>query len=160
MIGAAAGEVDAVVVTFNSEAVIGRCLASLPPSMAVTIVDNGSRDDTLAVARAARPDVRVLTTPRNIGYGAAANLGFTGGKAPYAILINPDAVLADGAIAALVGGGRALSRCRAARAMQPRSERPYRVPSADRACPVPDQSPRRANASRRAIVAPRMSAVR
>ena len=105
MIGDAAGAVDAVIVTFNSEAVIGSCLASLPPSIAVTIVDNGSRDDTLAVARAARPDAHIVRTPRNMGYGAAANLGFAGGTAPYAILINPDVVLRDGAIEALVAAG-------------------------------------------------------
>lgn len=102
---AAAGAVDAVVVTFNSAAVIGRCLAKLPPSLAVTVVDNDSGDDTLPVARAARPDARLLKMPRNIGYGAAANRGFAGGRAPYAMLLNPDAVLSEGAAAALVTAG-------------------------------------------------------
>jgi N-acetylglucosaminyl-diphospho-decaprenol L-rhamnosyltransferase len=105
MIGSAAEAVDAVIVTYNSAAVIGSCLASLPPGPSITVVDNGSSDDTLAVARATRPEARVLRTPRNIGYGAAANLGFARGKAPYAILINPDAVLAEGAVAALVAAG-------------------------------------------------------
>src|SRR5699024_9391942 len=68
-------------------------------------VDNGSCDDTLAVARAARPDARLLRTPRNMGYGAAANRGFAEGTAPYAILVNPDAVLGEGAAAALVAAG-------------------------------------------------------
>jgi N-acetylglucosaminyl-diphospho-decaprenol L-rhamnosyltransferase len=102
MIEAPQSKVAAIVVTFNSAAVIGRCLASLPPGLAVTIVDNDSVDDTLAVARATWPDARLLRLPRNIGFGAAANRGLAAGDTPYALLLNPDAALAAGAVAALV----------------------------------------------------------
>ena len=157
---AAAGAVDAVVVTFNSAAVIGSCLAKLPPSLAVTVVDNDSGDDTLPVARAARPDARLLKMPRNIGYGAAANRGFAGGRAPYAMLLNPDAVLGEGAVEALVTAGERypdaglLAPC----SRDPRGRIEFRRRTAH--AQIPDQSRRRADPSRRAIAAPRSSAVR
>lgn len=102
MSGTAESQVEAVVVTFNSAAVIGRCLASLPADVAVTVVDNASGDETLAVARAARPDARLLRLPRNIGFGAAANRGIAVGAAPYALLLNPDATPGADAVPALL----------------------------------------------------------
>lgn len=94
--------VEAVVVTFNSAAVIGRCLASLPEDVPVTLVDNDSGDETISIAHAARGDLRLLRLRRNIGFGAAANRGIGGGTAPYALLLNPDAALASDAVPALL----------------------------------------------------------
>jgi N-acetylglucosaminyl-diphospho-decaprenol L-rhamnosyltransferase len=99
----AAGEpaVQAVIVTFNSASVVERCLASLPDSVAVTVVDNASRDGTLATVERARPDASVIALPRNLGYGTAANRGFAASRAPFAMLLNPDIALRPGAIEAL-----------------------------------------------------------
>ena len=43
--------------------------------LAVTVVDNGSSDDTLAVVRSVPLKARVLQTPRNMGYGTAFRSG-------------------------------------------------------------------------------------
>ena len=98
----------------------------------------------------------MVKTPRNMGYGAAANRGFAGGRAPYAILINPDAVLGEGAAAALVTAGKRypdaglLAPC----SRDPRGRIEFRRRTAH--ARIPDQSRRRADPSRRAIAAPRI----
>src|SRR5207302_5304034 len=54
-------------------------LAVLGCPYEILIVDDGSRDGTAAVARAAgqgRPHVRVLCQDANRGYGAALRIGF------------------------------------------------------------------------------------
>jgi N-acetylglucosaminyl-diphospho-decaprenol L-rhamnosyltransferase len=81
-----------VIVTYNSEAVIGSCLdAALRSGAAIVVVDNASSDNTRAevVSR----DVRLLTNDRNLGFAKAVNQGFALLNCPYILLLNPDAVL-------------------------------------------------------------------
>lgn len=93
-------DVTAVVVTYNSAAAIGPCLAALPPIPCV-VVDNASDDGTLDEVRRVRPDARVLRNDRNVGFGRAVNRGFEAVATPFAFLLNPDALCAGGALAAL-----------------------------------------------------------
>ncbi len=93
-------DVTAVVVTYNSAQVIGPCLAALPPIPCI-VVDNASDDDTVEAVRRARPDARVLRNDRNVGFGRAVNRGFENVTTAYGILICPDVVCRDGAIAML-----------------------------------------------------------
>lgn len=92
--------VTAVVVTYNSAQAIGSCLAALPPIPCI-VVDNASDDDTLEVVRKIRPDATLLRNDRNVGFGRAVNRGFESVATPYAILLNPDAACAEGALASL-----------------------------------------------------------
>ena len=81
-----------VIVTYNSEAVIGLCLdAALKSGAAVVVVDNASTDNTRAevVSRG----VRLLTNDSNLGFAKAVNQGFALLNCPYVLLLNPDAVL-------------------------------------------------------------------
>lgn len=94
--------VTAVVVVHNSAAVVGECLKSLSRAARVIVVDNASTDDTGAVARAALPTVEIVENPRNMGYGTANNIGFEQSRTPYTLLLNPDAVVTEGALEKLV----------------------------------------------------------
>jgi len=85
-----------IIVTYNSAHVIGQCLDALPPECHTIVVDNGSRDDT-CVRLAQYPDVEVIAG-HNIGYGRAANIGLAKATTPYAVLLNPDTILCEGAI--------------------------------------------------------------
>lgn len=88
-------EIGIVIVTYNSEPEIGPCLdAALATGAAIVVVDNASRDATVAAAR--RPGVRLITNSTNRGFAAAVNQGFTALKSPYILLLNPDAVLQTG----------------------------------------------------------------
>lgn len=88
--------VTVIVVTWNSADTIGDCLAGLraPGSnQSVVVVDNGSADATVSVARAACPEALVIPTGRNLGFAAACNLGSR--QAPpstFVLFLNPDTV--------------------------------------------------------------------
>jgi glycosyltransferase involved in cell wall biosynthesis len=59
----------------------------------VIVVDDGSRDRTLAVATAlaaADPAVRVIKHPRNLGYGAALRSGIAAARQPWVLLTDAD----------------------------------------------------------------------
>jgi glycosyltransferase involved in cell wall biosynthesis len=73
---AASGEVAVVIPALDEEASIGRVLADIPPPFQgrVLVVDNGSRDATVDVARAG--GATVLHQPRR-GYGAACRKGLS-----------------------------------------------------------------------------------
>jgi N-acetylglucosaminyl-diphospho-decaprenol L-rhamnosyltransferase len=88
-------DIGIVIVTYNSEAEIGRCLdAALSTGAEVVVVDNASSDGT--IAEAARRGVRLIANPDNRGFAAAANQGFAVLNCPYVLLLNPDSILQSG----------------------------------------------------------------
>jgi GT2 family glycosyltransferase len=93
--------VTIVVVAFNSAAILGDCLASIPTAYPVVVVDNASTDDTGGVVRAARPDATLLRPDRNLGFGRGANAGFAAVTTPFGLLLNADARLTPGVLEAL-----------------------------------------------------------
>lgn len=100
--GTAWSRVTAITVAYNSAAVIGRCLASVAPAARIIVVDNASRDDTIARAKASLPTAKILESGGNLGFGRGNNIGLEQVGTEFALLINPDAALRPGAIEALV----------------------------------------------------------
>jgi N-acetylglucosaminyl-diphospho-decaprenol L-rhamnosyltransferase len=92
--------VSAVVVTYDALTWIERCLESLAGADTV-VVDNGSRDGTVAFVRETFPDVRVIES-ENRGLGAGWNVGVHETASPYVLLLNADAWLLEGALDRLV----------------------------------------------------------
>jgi N-acetylglucosaminyl-diphospho-decaprenol L-rhamnosyltransferase len=99
----------AVIVNYEAGPALTACVASLladttaggPPE--VVVVDNGSDDDSVTELRAAFPTVPVIHPGANLGYGRAANLGIAATRAPIVAVLNPDAEVAVGTAAAVVG---------------------------------------------------------
>lgn len=100
-----------VVVTFQSAGVIADCLGSIPGSLTggatakTVIVDNGSTDDTLAVARAVAPEVEQVSLGRNDGYAAGINAGIRHGMTPgtdAVLVLNPDVRLGISTVSTLL----------------------------------------------------------
>ncbi len=90
-----------VVVTWNSASTLEACLASVPACIPLVVVDNASTDESVEVARATRPDAQIVTLERNVGFGAACNLGARQLGEGDVMLLNPDAILDAGTIAHL-----------------------------------------------------------
>lgn len=99
-----------VTVTYSPGPHLAALLDSLPADTVTVLADNGSVDGAPEAAAAARPNVRLLPTGGNIGYGAAANRGIAelarlrdAGRirGDRVLLVNPDVVFAPGAVAAL-----------------------------------------------------------
>jgi len=82
-----------VTVLHNSAAVVEECLASIPPTVEVIVVDNRSVDDSVERASRARADLTLVRSEFNLGFGAGCNLGWVQTDRPYIAFVNPDAVL-------------------------------------------------------------------
>ena len=97
---AEAGSVAAVVVTYDALPWIEQCLDSLV-GVETVVVDNGSSDGTVAFVREHYPEVRLVVSD-NRGLGAGWNIGLRETTSTYALLLNADAWLAEGALGRLV----------------------------------------------------------
>ena len=87
--------VAAIIVTFNSEAVILPCLDSLAkmaPDVTPIVVDNASDDQTVALVRE-QAHICVIANRENRGFAAAVNQGISACEADFLLLLNPDAHL-------------------------------------------------------------------
>ena len=78
-------------------------LATLPPKWPVLVVDNGSTDDTAAVARAC--GARVVVEPRR-GYGAAVHTGVRHARADLVAVLDGDGSLDAAVLPALADAVR------------------------------------------------------
>jgi len=88
---AIAARVDTVFVSYNNRDTL---LDGVEPLAAmadvtVTVVDNASPDDSLAVLDGL--PVRAIQSGRNGGFGFGCNIGLAAGQAPYVLFLNPDA---------------------------------------------------------------------
>jgi N-acetylglucosaminyl-diphospho-decaprenol L-rhamnosyltransferase len=86
--------VDVVVVAYNSRATLRDCVAPLAgePDFTITVVDNASSDETLAVV--SDLPVRALRQATNGGFAVGCNRGAAEGGAPWLLFLNPDATIA------------------------------------------------------------------
>lgn len=97
----------AVVVNYESGDLLGDCVESIRDDTSagpvdLVVVDNASRDDSIAKMRARFPDTRVVSAPGNVGYARAANLGIAATRAEVVAVINPDARVHPGTAKAMV----------------------------------------------------------
>lgn len=99
-----------IVVNWNGGAELLTCAASVfsqaGVSLELVVVDNGSRDESVARLRAAHPATRILETGENLGFAEGCNRGIAASSAPWVLLLNNDATLDPGALACLLRHGR------------------------------------------------------
>ena len=96
----ARNEVSIIIVTFNSEKHITKCLDSIKESdidkerLKIIIVDNCSSDKTIKKVKKFQKKIRAITiieNKRNVGFARAVNQGIKENQFdPYFLLLNPD----------------------------------------------------------------------
>lgn len=89
-----------VLVTFNSADVIRKSLKSLPQNVEVIVVDNASRDESVALAK--EVGVHCICNQENLGFGKASNIGAALSDREFILFLNPDAILLEGALETMV----------------------------------------------------------
>ena len=110
--GPAAPSITAVVVSWNTRELLGRCLASLRPEaesglLEAIVVDNGSADGSAELVAESHPWARLLQPDANLGFGGGANLGVAGAEAPWLLIANADVEFAAGSLRRLLAAGDA-----------------------------------------------------
>jgi len=98
-------QVSVIIVTYNSSAVIENALRSITRQAEVAecfVVDNASTDNTLELIEKHFPQVKIIKNSKNLGFGVANNQALEIICTPYALLLNPDADLAKGALPELI----------------------------------------------------------
>lgn len=94
-----------IIVSYNTRELLGRCLGSALASagdlpVELLVVDNGSTDGSVDYLKETFPDVRLLESGGNIGFGAANNLGYRHARGEYIVLLNSDAFPVGDSLAA------------------------------------------------------------
>ena len=102
-----------VTVTHDSEADLAAFLRSVErhlPAARVVVVDSGSSDGSVAVARGFGERVSVLELEANVGFGTANNRGLEAVSEPVVAIVNPDVELLDASLAELASEVARLDR--------------------------------------------------
>ena len=102
-----------IIVSHNTRSELEACLGSIdqhPPHVTheVVVVDNASRDGSVAAVRARWPNVRAIALEENVGFAAANNAGLRQTESELVLLLNSDTLLLDGSIDRLVRAIREL----------------------------------------------------
>jgi len=96
--------VDVIIVTYNSEALIKKCLESLFNDREhigkVVVVDNASFDGTVGEVRKFN-GVELIELKQNTGFSRASNLAFKRTSSKYVMFLNPDCFAAACAVSRL-----------------------------------------------------------
>jgi hypothetical protein len=111
----ARADLTVVTVSHNSAQVLAgmlRSVASHLPGAHVVVVDSGSSDESVAVARRGWGElsVDVIELGRNAGFGVASNRGVHATSADVVALLNPDVELIDDSLLALADEARRRDR--------------------------------------------------
>jgi GT2 family glycosyltransferase len=87
--------VTVIIPVWNGAAWLKECLRALEKQsyrdFAVIVVDNGSTDNSLEIARAGWPHAQIISFDHNRGFAAAVNAGLKLCRSEYVALLNMDA---------------------------------------------------------------------
>jgi GT2 family glycosyltransferase len=97
--------ISTIIVNYNAGAGLVSCIQSVIDQVSeVILVDNASRDNSVALAEAqfaGDARLRVIRNDTNLGFAAACNIGARAAQYPYWFFLNPDCTCADGSVAEL-----------------------------------------------------------
>jgi GT2 family glycosyltransferase len=99
--------ISIIIVSWNTASFLENCLASIlanPPTSPSEnwVVDNASTDDSPRMVREKFPQVHLVENRENVGFARANNQAIQRCTGKYVLLLNPDTLVASGALQALV----------------------------------------------------------
>lgn len=101
-------DLSVIIVNWNVKDLLRDCLKSVYAhsqnlAMEVFVVDNNSSDRSADMVKGEFPGVRLIENDRNLGFATANNQAIRQSAGKYVLLLNPDTVVLDDALAELVG---------------------------------------------------------
>jgi len=96
-------DITIVIVNWNTKDLLRDCLESVYKTIRnitfeIIVVDNASRDNSVAMLGEKFPGVRIIENSENRGFAAANNQAFAVMRGRYALLLNTDTVLTENAV--------------------------------------------------------------
>lgn len=96
-------DISIVIVNWNTKKLLLDCLSSVFEtlkniSMEVWLVDNASGDGSVEAVKRTYPSVNIIQNRKNLGFATANNNALKRMQGRYALLLNTDAVLTEGAV--------------------------------------------------------------
>lgn len=94
------------IVEYNTSSLLRDCLSSVFQSkisgLEVVVVDNASSDDSVRMVKKNFPQVKLIESQKNLGFGNGHNLVFKKFEADYYIILNSDAKIKEGVISKML----------------------------------------------------------
>lgn len=96
-----------IIINWNTKDLLINCLNSIYKTIKnltfeIWVVDNGSSDGSALAIKAHFPDVKIIENKENLGFAKANNQALRQIKGRYAVLLNSDTILTDGAIETII----------------------------------------------------------
>lgn len=96
-------DISIVIVNYNTKILIKQCLQSVLKktkdiNYEIIVVDNASYDGLQAMLKKEFPQVKLIESSENLGFGKANNLGAKYASGKYLLLLNPDTILLNNAV--------------------------------------------------------------
>jgi GT2 family glycosyltransferase len=93
--------ISVVIISWNAQAHLRRCLASIAEHacdvvLETIVIDNASSDGSPEMVEAEFPQVTLIRAGANLGFGRANNIGFARAKGEFVAMVNSDVVLHPG----------------------------------------------------------------
>jgi GT2 family glycosyltransferase len=89
-----ADKITVIILNWNGKKFLAGCLEAVRkqtyPDLAITVVDNASKDGSVEYLRKEYPDVRLVINDKNLGFGGGNNSGIRDCKTPYLVILNND----------------------------------------------------------------------
>jgi GT2 family glycosyltransferase len=107
MVRAGAYRISFIIVNWNTRQLLIDCLKSVLEtvrdlSYEIWVVDNGSSDGSVRATKDLFPSVKFIENDNNLGFAKANNQVLRVMSGEYAVLLNTDAILKDGAVKTIV----------------------------------------------------------
>lgn len=96
-------DISAVLVSWNVRDLLLRCVDSLKADGVedIVVLDNASKDDSVAALRRAHPDVELIESTVNTGFGGGVNRAVPHTSSEYVLVTTPDVYVEPGSTKAL-----------------------------------------------------------
>jgi len=100
-------DVSIIIVNYNVKYFVEQCLWSIDASrgqlkIEILVVDNASQDGSLEYLKPRFPEVKFISNIENIGFGRANNLALAQASGRYLLVLNPDTLLGEDTLSAMV----------------------------------------------------------